>query len=267
MSSLESEFQKEFKTEVGVFVPKDVLKVPLPPESSKWEVHKEDCFLVKDVEDGYYGKLNETKVWRLPSNAVAKRRKIDKATRSFMRDNDGNFVYEDVKIPVKSMVVVSDKAIGLPFKYKCDGFDYIDYTIDRGIRKYLYVIPKKNLYRVHQTALAVSVKNMRHYEGMGYNTWRMGMIYLHIIPYKPSNTYTGTRILLTRTGLNYSREICSIVRYWEQCLFIPNMEMCEVFSGNLVTKMLDVSDADYVEVDELSLGDKEIYGSDGETVN
>lgn len=266
MSNLESEFIKEFKEEVGKFVVKDITKVPLPNDVSSWKVRHEEGFLVKAIEDEYYKKLNGTNVWRLPKNAVAKKRKIDRATRYYMRDSEGNFVYEEVKVPTKSIVVTSDVQLGLPYGYKAEGFGYVDCVVVNGTRIYMYIVPKKYLYPVHQTALVVSVKNMKNFEGVGYNTWRMGVIYLHIIPYNPNAMYTGSRILSTKVGMDYSNEIMRIVKMWQEVGFIPNIKICESSNGNLVTKMLDPGVSDYIPVDILSLGDKEIYGSSEEQV-
>lgn len=262
VTNLESEFIKDFHREVVKSTIKNIMNVPLPPQAKEWVVKKEEPLFVKGIEDDFYKGLNSSLVWRLPKNTVVKKRKISKEMRNFQRDSNGNFIYDDVKIPNKSMVCISEISLGLPYGYRAENFGYVDYTIDKGVKKFLYIIPRVYLYPVHQTALVVSVKNMNHLEGMAYKTWRMGTIYLHIIPYKPNNSYTGSRILLTKTtDISYSEEINTIVKYWESVGFIPNIQVCETSSGNLVSSFLDSGCEDFTQVDELSLGDVEIYGA------
>ena len=163
MSNLESEFKKELKKELGVYGAKDIYKIPLPDSASKWFVSGTNMYYIQDIEDKYYSKLNNTYVQGLPRGMVAKKRIIDRVNRCYKKDSDGKYLYEDVKIPIGCVVIVSEVDLGLPFKYKVENYGYIDYVIRGGKKKYLYYISKKNLYKAHQTALALSVKNMKNY--------------------------------------------------------------------------------------------------------
>lgn len=105
---------------------------------------------------------------------------------------------------------------------------------------------------------------MKNYAGMGYRTWRSGVIYLHIIPYRPGSMYVGSKILKTGTSLNYSENIKSILNFWLLRNVIPNITLCTVGDDNLVMKPTEVGYSDFVPYDVLSLGDREIYGSSEE---
>lgn len=261
--TLEQVFIKEFKQAVVLSGYKDIYNIPLPEEANNWRVSGTTLFIVQGVDDPYYGKLNKNLVSKVPSDKRIARRVIDKAIRSFKRDEEGNFIYEDVPVPSGSMAVTSTCKTGLPFNYKLQGFDYVDFIerSDSSI-EFIYILPKKFLYQVNQTALVLSVKNMKNYSGMGYTTWKNGRIFLHIIPYKPSTSYIGSKVLKTGYSLNYSEEINLLLGYWMQIGLIPNIKLTEISTGeNLALKKTDVGYEDYIPLEATSLGDKDIYGA------
>lgn len=223
---------------------------------------------VDGVSEPYFEKLNRSLVKRLPKGSEAKKRVIDRVKRDFKKDEDGNFVYENYRVPTGSTVVLSDRRIDLPHEKRhtpSKGYGYIDFADTTDGREYMYVLPKAVLYQVHQTALAISVKNMKNFSGMGYRTWSMGDIFIHIIPYKPNSSYTGTKILKTGTSLDYSKEISLIIEYWQEVCLIPNISLCQLQDGsNLAIKKTVVGYPDYSPIDSVPISDKEIYGSDEE---
>ena len=264
--SLEDLFMKEFRNEVSNVGYKDIYKVPLPPICDSWEVSGTELYAIKGIEKEKYNHLNKTIVRRLPKDTVAKRRVVDKVSRTFQKDDNGSYIYEDYPTPSGSLVLLSTINIELSYKeYKRptkDGFGYIDFVQVKGAVFYMYVIPKKYLYRVNQTALALSVKNMKNYSGMGYMTWDMGMIFLHVIPYKPNSKYEGTRILKTGYWTDYSRDINTLLEFWQQLGVIPNLALCVLSDGsNIAQKGTVVGYESYSPVETLALSDKEIYGS------
>lgn len=271
MSTLESVFIKEFKRNIrSTQIVKDIYSIPLPQEIKDWNVSGSDQFLIKGISNeagGLYKFLNGSIVNKMPSGYSPAKRKIDLVSRSFVRDENNRYVYEDVKIPTGSIVVISNENLKLPFGYSTNekGFGYIDYVLNGKDKEYLYYIPKKYLYLTNQTALVLSVKNMKNFSGSGYVTWKSGVIFLHIIPYKPNVKYVGTKILKTGHTLNYSDEVKTIVDYWINNDIIPNIPLCETAEqGNLVLKETAVGYDFYEPVEEFSLGEKEIYGSSKE---
>lgn len=266
MQSLESIFVREFREAIQDIGYKDVYRVPLPESSSRWDVSGTDVYAIKGIEKEEFMLLNGKAVRRLPRGVVAKKRVIDKANRSFKRDAEGKFVLTDVSIPSGSMVVISSVKLELGFKWwsKCmDGYGYVDTVISKGKREYLYIVPKYVLYRINQTALVLSVKNMKNYAGMGYTTWRNGKIFLHIVPYKPNAQYTGSKILKTGYGINYSNEITEIVDYWQSIGYIPQIQLCSLSDGsNLCLTNTVVGYESYSPVEYMPISDSEVYGSE-----
>lgn len=268
MATLEDVFIKEFKRNLKMGgTSKNIFDVPLPESVKSWEVSGEELYFVNGLNESssglYYG-LNGTLVKKLPKNMVASRRKIDLVKRDFVKDERGRYVYEDVKVPKGSIVVISDKMLHLPFKYQCpdEGFGYIDFITDGKNKEFLYYVPKRYIYQTHQTALALSVKTMKNFRGKGYNTWSYGLIYLHIIPYKPNSQYVGSKILATDLSLNYTDKVKEIVDFWVENGVIADIFLSETFEGNLVLKETPQGYDDYNPFEELSIGDREIYGSD-----
>lgn len=268
MASLENVFIQEFKRKVrSGTIKKSIFDMSLPESSKNWQVSGTELYVVRGIPsvEKYYSQLNGKVVKKLYKNFVAKRRKIDLVSRSFVIDNEGKFVYEDVKVPSGSIVIISEANLSLPFKYKSpeSGFGYIDFVQTSGVREFIYYVPKKYLYPTNQTALVLSVKNMKDYAGKGYLTWNYGTVFLHVIPYRPNANYIGTKILKTGLTLNYSSEIQEIVDNWQNKGIIPCIELCNTdLEGNLVLKDTIRGYDDYQPIEELSLGDREIYGSD-----
>ena len=203
-------------------------------------------------------------VRRLPKGTIARQRVIDKATKQFKKDSEGKYLYKDIQVPSGSMIIVSSRNISVPYKYweKCeDGYGYVDYSISEkyGI-EYIYIVPKTVLYKLNQTALVLSVKDMKNYRGMGYTTWRNGKIFLHIVPYNPNSRYTGSRVLKTGCTLDYNKEIMEIVDFWQLNNVIPEIGLCKLEDEtNLCLKQTTVGYDDYEVIEMLPLSEKEQY--------
>ena len=268
MKSLEEVFIREFKDNVRLVGSKDIYSVPLPKDISRWEVSGTEEYKINGIEDEFYSKLNGTVVRRMPKGYKAARREIDKGSRTYKRDDEGKFIYKDYPVPSGSAVVSSPVNIGLPYKRyvkDIDGYGYVDYMKDKasGVMLYIYVVPKDFLYRVHQTALAISVKNMKNYQGMGYLSWNNGVIYIHVIPYNPNSQYIGSKILKTGHTVDYTKEIHLLSDYWEKVGFIPNIQYCALQNEtNLVLKPTVTGYDEYYPVDDAPVGSRDIFGAD-----
>jgi len=264
-ASLEEIFVREFKSAVNVSTIKDIYNLPLPPIVNSWEVSGTDVLAVKGIS-GPFSALNKTLVKKLPNDIAAKKRVIDKVTRTFKKNSEGKYIYEDYKKPANSLVVTSNMDINLPYEYYVkppEGYGYIDFKGSKDNPTYLYALPKEVLYKVNQTALALSVKPMSSYNGYGYTTWNMGKVFLCVIPYKPGAKYVETKILKTGYTLNYSKEIKAISDYWESIGLIPNISLCALQTGeNLCLTRVNVGYNDYSPVAQLPLSTKEIFGDE-----
>lgn len=245
---------------------KDIYSFPLPEISKDWEVSGCELYRVEGIEHDLFKDLNNKVVKGLPKGYSVKRRKINKVTRGFLTNDEGEYEYEDFVVPSGSLVVRSKRSLDLPYSIYVkpeDGFGYIDFTETDGEKEFLYVIPKEYLYQVNQTALAISVKDMKNYSGMGFKTWTMGYVYIHVIPYKHTLTYTGTRILKTGVGLQYNAEIQAILDIWQHAGVIPSIAMCGLEDGtNLCTKPTVTGYSDYSPSEFVPINHMDVYGSE-----
>lgn len=204
----------------------------------------------------------------LPRGTKVSRRVIDKVTRSYKKDDIGNFLVEDYVIPSGSMVVLSSVKLGIPFNAylrPSEGFGYVDFIRSKdGSVEYLYVVPKKYLYRAHQTALAVSVSNnLRCYEGKGFQSWKNGVVFIKIIPYSPNRSFKDSKILKTGIGLNYSKECQKLLKLWVESGFIPNPSDCILDSdgSNIALTICNPMSEGYIPFDVIPVGEKELYSN------
>lgn len=267
MRNLEDCFVREFKREIRMVGNKDIYSVPLPGLVKGWNVSGTEQYRVFGITEEHFSLLNDKIVSKLPKGYEAKRRVIDKANRSYKKDGNGNYIYEKYAVPSGSTVVLSKVNLNLPYKVYLNppkGYGYVDFVNEKdGSISYIYVIPNTMLYKINQTALAISVKNMKNFSGMGYLTWDSGVIYIHVIPYNPNSQYIGSKILKTGIGLDYIKDIHAISDHWEQIGFIPNIKLSALQSGeNLVLKPTVIGYTEYTAVESICLGAKEVYGAE-----
>lgn len=258
--TLEQIFARELNQNLNSNGSKDIYKIPLP---RTWEVSGTAMYGVNNIEDEYYSKLNYTLVKKVPTGTKVVKRKIDKVKRGFAKDEEGNYINEEYKIPVGCIAVTSEVNLGLPYKYTCkEDCHYVDFVEKEGRVEYIYCIPKVFLFPVNQTALVLSVKNMKNYAGMGYRTWSNGTIFLHIIPYRPNSQYVGSKVLKTGTTLDYNKEITEILNYWFTQGVIPDIALSNMSDGtNLIRKETMVGYESYEPIEILSLGENELFGN------
>ena len=265
MQNLETLFVRELRDSVVVNGAKDIYKIPLPQECAGWNVSGCQMYAVRGCEEEDFKQLEGFLVKALPRGVVAKQRVIDPSTRKF-KVEDGKYAYKNYPIQSGSIAVISKRKLVLPYKWwqgTENGFGYIDYKMSKSGMEYLYVLPKSILYRVHQTALVLSVKNMKNFAGMGYTTWNNGKIFLHVVPYNPNASYVGSRVLATGCTLDYSEKITKIVDFWQVVGLVPEIRLCQLMDGtNLCLSETIVGYDDYQRLDDLPLNEKEVYGEE-----
>lgn len=263
--TLEQVFTKELNAAIRTDGYKDIYKIPLP--KNNWNVSGAIMYGVNEVKDEYYKELNYSLVKRVPGGTKLVKRRIDKASRSFAKDEEGNTIYEEYTVPKGCVAVTSEVNLKLPYGYKSkEDFKYVDFKEDNGKVEYIYCIPKEYLFLVNQTALVLSVKNMKNYAGKGYKTWRNGTVFLHVVPYKPGASYIGSKVLKTGTSLDYSKEINEILKFWVMNGVIPDISLTQIATGeNLITKNTQVGYESYTPIELLSIGEEELFGNVGET--
>ena len=220
MPTLQEASLREFKQALTMTTVKsgDIMAVPLPDEVGTWADYSDASYEVKGVTETIYADLNDNIVFNVGDRPIVKR----------VVDNTGNFIrigdiyqVDKVTIPGGSLPVLSDKCLAIPYKYKPDepGYGYVDTQSDA---TYMYYLPKSVLYPVSLTALAISTRSLKVYQGIIVQTWEYGKIWVSVIPYKPHATYTQTRILQVSNRLNYSYEVDRLMSFWVDNDIVPH---------------------------------------------
>lgn len=236
MASLDEIFYKEFiammaqrKGESGVLNLEDI---PLPDGLNFFVEHREKA-IVSGINDQYYGKLNNEVTLLWGTKALNRRKFDNKGT--FLTDKDGKYILEPVPCPQECSAIISDRTIGVPYKYKCEEpFQYVDMVqrknSDGSIQtKYVYIVPRKYLFKVNQTALVFSWTKLRvFYSGVALSLTNGHVLFVYIIPYKPTNVMHNYRVIHCKTSSDYSEELSALRDFWVRTKYMFNPNDCQI---------------------------------------
>lgn len=209
--------------------PVNIYDMPLPDIPFHRELH--EIAYIQGIETEYYNKLNESEaiIWK---EGKLKRRKFD-YRGEYMTDSDGNVITEEVTLPLDCIAIVSEIRIGVPYKFKTEeSFAYVDMVKRDDKIYYVYIVPKKYCYKINQTALILNTNKMRvYYQGIGLTLKNGSIVYLYVIPYKPTQKERGYRVLCSHTNIDYSKEFVAIRDYWLQNNYMFNPALCNLYEG------------------------------------
>lgn len=206
------------------------------PKGALGEINKFDMVYVKGITEEYYSKLNNTEAY-LWSGGKLSRRKYDHTGKYIMKD--GKYDIQEVTLPHECVAIISDENISVPVRFKPkESFEYVDCvqrTNPDGTKtvKRVYIVPREYCYKMAQTALVISLTKLKsYYLGGSYSFQHGYVVYIYVIPYKPrSNISRSYRILATKTDIDYTEEINSLVAYWNQRGYLFNKEDCTLYEG------------------------------------
>lgn len=222
MATLDEIFVKEFnKARNSVSTSKTIYDLGLEPKG----LPKQDFFQVKGITIDYYSKLNNLSVMLAPRGTKLERRLVKAHGEGYRLDSKGNVRTQEVKLPKGSIAVISNTPIGVPTNFSHEGFEYVDFYEVGGSRRYIYIIPKQYLYKIHFNALAISSKSMKSYSGISIKTWGLGVLHLCIVPYKVNRTYASTIILRAKGSLDFSKEVGEVLDYLKSIGIISELPL------------------------------------------
>lgn len=203
--------------------------ITLPTEFSKYTIETYDKVYIMDIEDEHMSNLNETEaLWWTKGQLT--RRKFD-YKGEFIKDDNGNYVTEDVDLPNDCVAIISDVNVHLPNKYQApsgDTFIYVD-MLERKFdgetqRKYIYILPRKYCHKMYQTALLMSVRRPSKFYSCFEIALTTGLtVFLSAVPFKPNKPPVG-RVLRTKTSDDFMEEMLALRKYWvdNNIMFDPN---------------------------------------------
>lgn len=257
MPSLDDLLGRELRQTLGK-LPKvaSIYDMPNPLEGIG-KIYDGRVYRVKGIEDPVFAPLNGELV--LDLGRIKPERTVRGKAGKAKRDEREEIIKEKPTTPEGAKFIRTERKIDIPFKFKSDGFNYADYlgAAEDGY-KYIYAVPKENLYTVNMTALAVSSRALKCYSGHKFKTWHYGSLTIAVIPYNPNSKYTNTIILSTKASLDYDKEIQEYVNGLIKEGIIPNVPDFSVEGGyrNLVYEEARVSYEGYEEESTIPLSEE-----------
>lgn len=259
-----SEFQKTMYKRKAMTGGVNIRRIWTPYDDTvtSIDLRRERVYL-KGITDEYYGKLNK-EIAVLLSRPKLKRRKFNHKGK-FMFDNAGNWVMEDVSVPNGCVAVLSTRRIGVPNLYKSkEGFSYVDYIESKSDKtrvRYIYIIPKVYCYRINRTALVISADKLhKYYSGIKVALQCGEYVYVHVIPFKPSNVDRTYKVLCTKTGTDYTTETNILFTEWVRKGIVFDKKLCDLAEpvGNKVNVAYEFFDSTLDEFDPFSNGGRSL---------
>lgn len=267
MATAEENFAREFNKTIAK-LPKQPSILDMYNPLKEVEMPLGKSYIIDGIEDEVFSKLNGAQVQDL--GKIVPELSVFDARGKRKTDVNGNVVKNKAKLPKGSLFIRADRKVDIPFKYADQETDYgyADAWVEApdGL-KYVYAVPKSTLFRVNMTALVVSSKHVKAYNGYTLKTWHYGQITIAVIPYNVSAKYTNTNILVIGTGIDYDSLIKEYISRLEKKGIVPKIEYFGIDSGlnNLVFGTIAPSYSEYSVRSELALSEEKAISYDQAT--
>lgn len=206
----------------------DIVSIPTPDSFSlsKMDTSFEQV-TIKGIEIEYYSKLNGTVAYLLSRPKLV--RKKFNSNGDYVKDKDGNYFTEDVVVHKDCIAILSKVKIGVPNKFKTEGYEYVDlYVADNGKTKelyYIYIIPRSVAYKLNLCALCLSLDRPKKiYGGCQVYLYSGHKVYLYIAPYKISSVTRNYRVFTVKPSIDLTKEYKELLTFWGENGIIFNIE-------------------------------------------
>lgn len=199
--------------------------VPVPDYFQELGHSAVKLFAVQGVSVDLFQPLEGTEVLHDPS--------VPTLARTFDKVGKISEELRSVTVPYGSLAVLSDIRLPIPYGYSGEsGYSSVDHTP----QGYLYILPKEVLHPIQKAALAISTRKLKSYFSASLRLRDFSLIYLSIIPYRPGQTYTQTRILAVKDSTDFSEEITALYEFWVDSEVCDDVSMYSVnlAEGNLL---------------------------------
>ncbi len=211
--------------------------------------------LVKGIEEPFFSELNDSEVEVIKGRNFQKRLAYfdEDGKTQFRKEKDGNNMTTDISVDAGFVAVYSSVNIHLPNRIDVNGekrkyvptkgFRYVDY-IDTDVgRRYLYLIPMKNVYPMELCGLVISLnKHRAYYKGCKVALTNGHYVYVYSIPYKYREN-TGYYLIGAKPNPNFDKEMRELLEYWmkNDVLFDLNMTaLNSQVKGNINLGIVDI---------------------------
>lgn len=239
MKTADQIFVKEFKDMMngrrsmsGVFNLVDIPVPNIPTLISN--LGKGEVCLVRGIKESFFDKLNDVEVQLVTTPILVKRQVLSDS--SFRVDKNGDYVFTQVPVKQGFVAVHSNKSIGLRNRIEVngverkhtptEGFRYVDFFELNGERRYIYLIPKENVYPLSLCALIITPNTHRNfYKGCKVALQNGHYLYLYVIPYKAGKETRGYRVLGVKPSTIFDVEVKKLLQYWMRISVIFDLNL------------------------------------------
>lgn len=224
-------FIKEFKTmldqrsrESGAFEKFRIHNLPVPTTVKKPNIKIVNVF-INEISEEYFERLNGSTAQLIPNTvALTKRKTLPDGT---FKKSDGSFVYQNIPVPRDCVAIASPVMIGIKkFAVKngvrvehkpSAGFMYVDFVDSSAGRRYIYILPKRYVFRYNLCCLALSeYKPKNYYKGCKLMLQNGAFVYLTVRPFRNSFV-EGTapvRVLAYGATTNFNADVQNLFNMW-----------------------------------------------------
>lgn len=224
-------FVKEFDMmvrELSAVRTADIFSLPVPDSFSlsKMDTSFEQVTF-QGIEVDYYSKLNGTVAYLLSRPKLV--RKKYNSNGDYVKDKDGKYFTEEVVVHNDCVAVLSKVKIGVPNKFKSEGFEYVDLYVSESESKkelyYIYIIPRQYVYKLNLCALCLAFDRPKKlYGGCQVYLYSGHKVYLYIAPYKVSSVARNYRVFTVKPTLDLQKEYKDLLTFWGENGIIFNIE-------------------------------------------
>lgn len=222
-------FLKEFDfmtRELSVVNHVDIYSLPLPSSFSLSKLDTtRDQVTFLGIEEDYYNSLNNTVAYLLPRPSLT-RKKFD-SSGNYVKGKDGEFLVESVTVPNECVAVMSKVNIRVPLKFNKEGYEYVDYWVDKSSDSvyYIYIIPRERVFKLNLCALCLSLDRPRKiYGGCQVYLTTGHKAYLYIAPFKLVSVSRNFRVILVKPSLDLKEQYKELLTFWGNNGIIYNID-------------------------------------------
>ena len=227
--TLDAIFVKEFDNmvrELSATRTADIFSLPIPDSFSlsKLDTALEQV-VIRGVEIDYYCKLNDSIAYLLSRPKLT--RKKYNSNGDYVKDKSGNYFTEDVVVHNECVAVLSKVKIGVPNKFKAEGFEFVDLYINEANKElfYIYIVPRCFVYKLNLCALCLSFERPKKlYGGCQVHLTSGHKVYLYIAPYKISSVVRNYRVFMVKPSIDFSEPYKTLLTFWGESGIIFNID-------------------------------------------
>lgn len=229
--------------------------------------------LVKGLSEKYFSELNNTHVYIY--NATVLHKKLYNVNGEPLKSKGKNITRE-IRVEKGFVAVLSTVSIHLPNivdgkRYKAsEGFAYVDFLKVSGTTYFVYVIPKKNVYRLKLCAMVLTQNKHRiFYQGCRVACQNGKYLYLYVIPLKRYTVNSEFRLICVKAAVNFTQELKSLLDMWQHLGVIFNISITKLLTGvrgenNVAISMYDGSlDLTEYQSTDLNLEQENVVDTEG----